>query len=80
MYKPHQRRTTFGSWAVEKVHAIVARSTFPSQVSKTDGLKALLEVGMLKKRTPLWREAHVEVKIFKHTRVGPLLEGKAAGF
>ena len=31
MYKAHQLRTTFGSWAVEKVHAVVARSTFPSQ-------------------------------------------------
>ena len=31
MYKTHQVRTTFGSWDVEKVHAFVARSTFPSQ-------------------------------------------------
>ena len=31
MYKAHQVRTTFGSWDVEKVHAVVARSTFPSQ-------------------------------------------------
>ena len=31
MYKAHQRRTTFGSWAVEKMHAVVARSTFRSQ-------------------------------------------------
>ena len=31
MYKTHQRRTTFGSWDVEKVHAVVARSTFRSQ-------------------------------------------------
>ena len=31
MYKTHQCRTTFGSWDVEKVHAVVARSTFPSQ-------------------------------------------------
>ena len=30
MYKAHQRRTTFGSWDVEKVHAVVARSTFRS--------------------------------------------------
>ena len=29
MYKTHQLRTTFGSWDVEKVHAVVARSTFP---------------------------------------------------
>ena len=31
MYKTHQVRTTFGSWDVEKVHAVVARSTSPSQ-------------------------------------------------
>ena len=31
MYKTHRVRTTFGSWDVEKVHAVVARSTFPSQ-------------------------------------------------
>ena len=29
--KTHQCRTTFGSYDVEKVHAVVARSTFPSQ-------------------------------------------------
>ena len=31
MYKTHQVRTTFGGCDVEKVHAVVARSTFPSQ-------------------------------------------------
>ena len=31
MYKTHQLQTTFGSWDVEKVHAVVARSKFPSQ-------------------------------------------------
>jgi len=31
MYKTHQGRTTFGSCDVEKVHAVVARSTFRSQ-------------------------------------------------
>ena len=31
MYKTHHARTTFGSWDVEKVHALVARSTFRSQ-------------------------------------------------
>ena len=31
MYKAHQVRTTFGNWDVEKVHAVVARSTFRSQ-------------------------------------------------
>ena len=31
MYKTHHSRTTFGSCDVEKVHAVVARSTFRSQ-------------------------------------------------
>ena len=31
MYKTHHARTTFGSWDFEKVHAVVARSTFRSQ-------------------------------------------------
>ena len=31
MHKTHHSRTTFGSWDVEKVHAVVVRSTFPSQ-------------------------------------------------
>ena len=31
MCRTHQHRTTFASWDVEKVHAVVARSTFPSQ-------------------------------------------------
>ena len=31
IYKAHQVRTTFGSCDVEKVHAVVARSTFRSQ-------------------------------------------------
>ena len=39
MYKTHQCRTTFGSCDVEKVHAVVARRTFPSQhVKNTRGL------------------------------------------
>ena len=100
MYKTHQVRTTFGSWDVEKVHAVVARSTFPSQnVQNTPGsdhfwklrcrksarrcgakhickskctkhtiLGPLLEVEMSKKCTPLWREAHLEVKSVKNWR------------
>ena len=38
MYKAHHARTTFGSWDVEKVHAVVAWSTFRSQkVQNTPG-------------------------------------------
>ena len=96
-YKTPQRRTTFGSWDVEKVHAVVARSTFRSQnvkntrgsdhfwklrcrksarrcgakhISKSKCTKhtsvgPLLEVEVSKKCTPLWREAHFEVKMYK---------------
>ena len=97
MYKTHHCRTTFGSCNVEKVHAVVARSTFRSQnvqntplsdhfwklqcrksarrcgakhISKSKCTKhtilgPLLEVEMLKKCTPLWREAHLQVKMYK---------------
>ena len=38
MYKTHQRRSTFGGWAVEEVHGVVAPSTFRSQnVQNTPG-------------------------------------------
>ena len=38
MYKTPQLRTTFGSCDVEKVHAVVAQSTFPSEnVQSTPG-------------------------------------------
>ena len=66
MCKTHDSRTTFGSWDVEKVHAVVARSTFGSQnVKDTRGSDPLLEVQISKKCTPLWREAHFEVKMLK---------------
>ena len=97
VYKAHQLRTTFGSWDVEKVHAVVARSTFPSQnaqntrgadhfwqlrcrksarrcgakhiskskCTKHEGCGPLLAVEMSKKCTPLWREAHLQVKMHK---------------
>ena len=97
MLKTPGVRTTFGSCDVEKVHAVVARSTCRSQnVQNTPGsdhfwklrcrksacrcgakhiskskctkhtiLGPLLEVAMSKKCTPLWREAHFEVKMYK---------------
>ena len=95
-----------GQMRDEKLHAVVARSTFRSQnVQNTPGsdhfwklrcrksarrcgakhiskskctkhLRAgpLLEVEMPKKCTPLWREAHFEVKMLKHQGFAPLLE------
>ena len=87
-----------GQMRDEQLHAVVARSTFPSQkcqkpmvsdhfwklrcrksarhcgakhiskpkVSKTNGLRPLLEVAMSKKCAPLWREAHFQVKSVKN--------------
>ena len=73
MYKTHHSRTTFGSWDVEKVHAVVARSTFRSQnVQSTPGSDHFWKL-CIEKCTPLWREAHFQVKMYK-TIVGPLLE------
>ena len=101
MYKTHHGRSTFGSWDVKKVHAVVARSAFPSQnvqntpgpdhfwklrcrksarrcgakhISKSKCTKhtrsgPLLEVEMSKKCTPLWREAHFQVKMYKTHQV-----------
>ena len=69
MYKTPQLRTTFGSCDVEKVHAVVARSTFPSQnVQNTpfsDHFGGSDVEKVSKKCTPLWREAHFEVKSVK---------------
>ena len=53
-----------GQMRDEKLHAVVARSTFPSQnVQNTPA--PLLLVEMSKKCTPLWREAHFQVKMYK---------------
>jgi len=57
------------------VRAVVARSTFASEKAKKHfPFGALLEVEMSKKSTPLWREAHFEVKMLKHQGFGPLLD------
>ena len=133
MHQTPQVRTTFGSYDVAKVHAVVARSTFPSQnvqntrgsdhfwklrcwksarrcgakhisksktykntrgsdhfwklrcwksarrcgakhmskskCTKHQGFGPLLEVEMLKKCTPLWREADFQVKSVKKLTV-----------
>ena len=67
-----------GQMRDEKVHAVVARRC-AKHISKSKCAKhtmsgPLLEVAMSKKCTPLWREAHFEVKITNHTSVGPVLE------
>ena len=96
-----------GQMRDEKVHAVVARSTFPSQnvqstpfsdhfwklrcrksarrcgakhISKSKCTKhtilgPLLEVEMSKKCTPLWREAHFQVKMLKALHVRATVGG-----
>ena len=64
--KTRQLRTTFGL-DVEKVHAVVARSAFPSQnVQKPTVSDHFLEVEMSKSR-PLWREARFQ-EMYKNQR------------
>ena len=65
MYKAHQVRTTFGSRDVEKVHAVVARSTFPSQnVQNTPASDHFWKL-RCRKSARRWREAHFQVKMYK---------------
>ena len=55
-----------GQMRDEKLHAVVARSTpSKSKCAKHLSSTAILEVEMSKKWTPLWREAHLEVKTCK---------------
>ena len=67
-----------GQMRDEKLHAVVARSAFRSQnarCTKHTRSGPLLEVEISKNCTPLWREAHFEVKMYKtHLRFGALLE------
>ena len=59
----------------KKVHAVVARSTFPSQnAQSTPCPEHFLEAQMSKKCTLLWREARFQVKSEKTDGLGPLLE------
>ena len=53
-----------GQMRDEQLHAVVARSAFPSQnAQKHLRVGALLEFEMSKKWTLLWREANFEVKM-----------------
>ena len=54
-------------WEMKKLHAVVARSKFPSQnAQNTPGSDHFWELRCGKKWTPLWREAHFEVKSVKN--------------
>ena len=67
--KTHQLRTTFGSWDVEKVHAVVARSTFWSQNTPAPDHFWKLRC---RKSARCCGAKHISKS--KHTSSGPLLE------
>ena len=75
MYKTHQVRTTFGSWDVKKVHAVVARSTFPSQnVQNTPTSDHFWKLRCRKSARRCGAKHISKSKCTKHTMFGPLLE------
>ena len=68
-------RTTFGSCDVEKVHAVVARSTFPSQnVQSTPGPDHFWQLRCRKSACRCGAKHISKSKCAKHTMLGPLLE------
>ena len=75
MHKTHHCRTTFGSWDVEKVHAVVARSTFRSQnVQNTSASDHFWKLRCRKSARRCGAKHISKSKCAKHTMVGPLLE------
>ena len=75
MYKTHHSRTTLGRWDVEKVHAVVARSTFPSQNVQNTPLSDHFWKLRCRKSARRCGAKHIsKSKCTKHTIVEPLLE------
>ena len=75
MYKTHHSRTTFGSWDVEKVHAVVARSTFASQNAQNTSVSDHVWKLRCRKSARRCGAKHISKwKCTKHTILGPLLE------
>ena len=75
MNKTHHSRTTFGSCDVEKVHAVVARSTFPSQnVQNTPGSDHFWKLWCRKSARRCGAKHISKSKCTKHLSVGPLLQ------
>ena len=75
MYKTHHVRTTFGSCDVEKVHAVVARSTFPSEnVQNTPRSDHFWKLRCRKSARRCGAKHISKWKCTKNIMVGPLLE------
>ena len=75
MYKTHLCRTTFGSSDVEKVHAVVARSTFRSQNAQSTPFSDHFWKLRCRKSARRCGAKHIsKSKCTKHTMYGPFLE------
>ena len=75
MYKTHQAQTTFGSWDVEKVHLVVARSSFPSQnVQNIPGSDHFLTLRCRKSARRCGAKHISKSKVSKHDGFGPLFD------
>ena len=75
MYKTHHSRTTFGSCDVEKMHAVVARSTFPSQnVENTSASDHFWKLRCWKSARRCGAKHISKSKVLKTDGLGPLLE------
>ena len=75
MHKTPQERTTFGSWDVENAHAVVARSTFPSQNAQNTPCSDHFWKLSCRKSARRCGAKHIsKSKCTKHTMLGPLLE------
>ena len=74
MYKKPGARSTFGNWDVEKVHAVVARSTFRSQnVQNTRGADHFWHLRCRKSARRCCAKHIFKSKCTKHTSSRPLL-------
>ena len=62
-------RSHLARWEMKNSTPLWRKHISKSKVQKTDGFGAFLEVEMSKKRTPLWREAHFQVKSAKNWQV-----------
>ena len=79
MYKTPGFRSIFGSWDVEKVHAVVARSTFPSEnVQSTPFSDHFWKLRCRKSARRCGAKHISRSKCAKHTTFGPLLDTQSS--
>jgi len=80
MYKTHHAWTTFWKLRCRKsVRRCGAKHISKSKCTKHLSVGTLLEVKMSKKCTPLWREAHFQVKLLKALGVRTTFGGSDVG-